>query len=478
MADPTTPATTSSGEHRGPAPILGSMRPDGSRLKVDPADVRGRWITARRAVFALLVAVYVLAPLVPIGGHPAIQLDVARRHFYLFGHTFNAQDFWMVVLLGLGFVFGLLLLTAWRGRLWCGWACPQTVFLEGIYRPIERWIDGPRDRRLRAAREGWSAGRVGRFALKQTLFLAVSLAVAHTATALFVGPRELVAMVEEGPAAHQVAFFLTMGFTLILTLNFAWFREQFCIVLCPYGRLQSVLHDRDSITVAYDEARGEPRGKRGRDAPAGLGDCIDCQRCVVVCPTAIDIRNGLQMECLACLQCVDACDEVMVKVGKPKGLIGLYSQSRLAGRPGRVLRPRLAVYAALFLAAIVTLGASLVTRTPFESNVLRPRGANPYVLDGDEVRNAFEIHLVNKAPQAAMFRIRVETSVEAEVVIGTPEVSLDSLADTRVPISVSIEREELARPIVLSVVIEEVGTGYTRREPVRFLAPFVIPEHR
>ncbi len=456
-----------------PPPILGSMRPDGSRLMVHPADVEGRWLTRRRLVFVLLVAFYVLAPLVTIGGHPAIQLDVQHRRFYLFGQTFNAQDFWMVVLLALSFIFGLLFLTAWRGRVWCGWACPQTVYLEGIYRPIERWLEGPRERRIKAASEPWTAGRLLRRAVKLLLFLAVSLGIAHTATALFVGPRELFAMVREGPSTHEVAFGLTMGFTAILMFNFTWFREQFCVVLCPYGRLQSVLHDRDSVTVAYDERRGEPRGKLSKaNAEAPLGDCIDCKRCVVVCPTAIDIRSGLQMECLACLQCVDACDEVMTKVKRPTGLIRLMSQREGTGAARRILRPRLAIYGLLFLVTVSALGASLAARTPFEANVLRPKGANPFVIDGDIVRNAFEIHLVNKKPEASRFTVQVAAPVEADIRIATPEVELPSLADTRIPISVSIEREELAHPVELVVTVTDTGSGETIEKRFRFLAPF------
>jgi len=464
-----------------PQSYLGSMRADGSRVKVHPADVRGRWINRRRLVFVLLVAFYVLAPLVTIGGHPAIQLDVEHRRFFLFGQTFNSQDFWLVVLLTLSFVFGLLVLTAWRGRIWCGWACPQTVFLEGIYRPIERWLEGPRERRLQAERRGWSARRIDKLVLKQLLFFVVSLAVAHTATAIFVGPRELFAMIREGPGAHRLAFGLTMGFTAVLTFNFAWFREQFCVVLCPYGRLQSVLHDRDSITVAYDEGRGEPRGKMAKNRPPDappLGDCVDCHRCVAVCPTAIDIRNGLQMECLACLQCVDACDEIMTKVGRRTGLIGLYSQRGLAAGTTRTWRARLAVYGALFVVTATALVASLATRTGFEANVLRPRGANPFVVDGAQVRNSFEIHLINKSPQPADFHVHVESPVAAEVVVGTPDVHLASLADTRVPIAVAIARQKLTAPIELTVIVEQRPSGDRRAQRVRFLAPLGAPSPR
>jgi cytochrome c oxidase accessory protein FixG len=450
------------------------MRPDGSRVVLHPADVKGRWTRARRGVFAALIAFYVLAPFVPVGGHPMIQLDVERRRFFLFGSTFNAQDFWLVLLLGLSFAFGLLLVTAWRGRVWCGWACPQTVFLEGVYRPIERLIDGPRERRLKLAAEPLSARKALRRALKYGAFFAVSVVIAHTATAIFVSPRELWLMIAEGPARHAEAFLLTAGFTAVLTFNFTWFREQFCVVLCPYGRLQSVLHDADSVTVAYREARGEPRGKLVKQPAPGAsaqGDCVDCRRCVAVCPTGIDIRNGLQMECLACTQCVDACDEVMERVGRPRGLIDFASQRELSGQARRVARPRVLVYAGLMTLALGTLGVSLATRTHFEANVFRPRGANPFVVDGETVRNPFQVHLFNKNPEASRFHLSLSSPVPADVVIGTPDVELASLTDAQVPVSVSIARAHLGAPVDLTLEVRDDASGQRRQQTIRFLAP-------
>ncbi|MDP2271543.1 MAG: cytochrome c oxidase accessory protein CcoG [Archangium sp.] len=450
-----------------PAPnILGSMNQDGSRRELHPADVDGRWMRWRRAVFVVLIGFYVLAPFIPVGGHPMIHLDVQHRRFYLFGSTFNSQDFWLVLLLMLAFIFGLLFVTAWRGRVWCGWGCPQTVFLEGLYRPIERLFDGPREARIRLAAAPWTAGKFVRRLGKNTVFLVLSAAIAHTATAIFVSPRELWLMIVEGPRLHLEAFGLTLGFTAVLMFNFAWFREQFCVVLCPYGRLQSVLHDRDSVTVAYRVDRGEPRGKLQQ---RGVGDCIDCKRCVVVCPTGIDIRNGLQMECLACTQCIDACDEIMDKVKRPRGLITFASQTELAGQPRRTLRPRLVVYAGLMAVTASTLGVSLATRTPFEANVFRARGAMPYVIDGELVRNPFEVHVTNKNPGPARFTIEVRSPVAAQVIVGTPVVELASLTDAHVPVSVSIARSLLTAPVDVVLVVTDTTHGTVREQTVRFL---------
>jgi cytochrome c oxidase accessory protein FixG len=455
-----------------PASILGTMKRDGSRIMLHPAEVKGKWTRRRHVVFGLLIAFYVLAPFIPVGGHPMVQLDVQHRRFYLFGNTFNSQDVWMVLLATLAFVFGLLFITAWRGRVWCGWGCPQTVFLEGVYRPVERLFEGSPDARKRLAAAPLSVNKVLRRTGKYAAFLVISLAIAHTATALFVSPKELWGMFVDGPLLHLEAFILTMGFTAVLMFNFTWFREQFCVVVCPYGRLQSVLHDRDSVTVAYREARGEPRGKMSKDANAPkLGDCVDCNRCVAVCPTGIDIRNGLQMECLACTQCVDACDDIMDKVKRPRGLIAFASQNELAGKPTRALRPRLAVYGGASLVALTALVVALVTRSPFEANVYRTRGAMPFVVDGETVRNPFEVHVFNKRPERSSFKVELVSPVDADIIVGTPAFELASLTDARVPVSVSIKKGALTGPVDLRLRVTDETTGTTKEQTVRFLAP-------
>lgn len=451
-----------------------AIRPDGKRAAIFPLDVKGRYITARRVVFALLISVYAGGPLLTVGGHPAVHLDVAQRRFYLLGGTFNAQDFWIVLLLATTGVFALLFITAWRGRLWCGWACPQTVFLEAVFRPIERLLEGPRSRRLKLQGSPWTLGRLLRTSTKHVLYVVAAAGVAHVGLALFLSLEDLWGMVRHGPAAYPVAFGWAFAVTAVLYFNFAWFREQFCVVLCPYGRMQSVLHDQDSIVVAYDPARGEPRGPFKRDAPAGesSGHCVDCKKCVHVCPTAIDIRNGLQMECLACAQCIDVCDEVMVKVGRPKGLIRYASLNDLAGQARRVWRPRLVLYAALFVVCGLGSAWAVVGRTPFEANVLRPPGV-PWVLEGPRVRNQMEIHLVNKHAQPAVFRIAAEIAITADVQLGQTQVRLDSLAGTRIPVVITVARADLKPGTELQLRIEDLASGQVRRRAVRLLAPGV-----
>jgi cytochrome c oxidase accessory protein FixG len=447
----------------GQAPARSVLRPDGGRNFVVPADVTGRYTRRRYQLFLLLILVYVALPWIEIGGHPAVFLDIENRAFYLFGATFNAQDTWLAFFLLSGMGFLLTLATALWGRVWCGYACPQTVFLEGVYRRIERAIEGPRNLRLKRDEAGFSLDRTLRKVVKHGCFLALSFVVAHVFLSYFVSLPQIVSMVQQQPAAHPEAFAWALGTTLLVYGNFAWFREQLCLIVCPYGRLQSVLTDSDTLVIGYDVRRGEPRGKA---KAADRGDCVDCARCVVVCPTGIDIRNGLQLDCIGCAACIDACDEVMTKLKRPVGLIRYDSQNGLDALPKRWLRPRIYVYALLGALGLCVSAIALRARTPFEANLLRLQGA-PFVLEGARVRNALELHLVNKHAATTTFRVEGVRGAGLEYVMPAHEVALDSLAERRLPIFVLGPNDRAPRRVRI-----EVSDGTTSRMvEATFIAP-------
>jgi len=426
---------------------------DGARKDLQPADVHGRFHTARTAVFAALIAVWIALPWIPIGGHPAVFIDVDRRSFYLFGATFNAQDGWMLFFLVTGVGFGLVYATTLLGRVWCGWACPQTVFLEGVFRRVERWLEGPRERRLHRNAGPWTPEKLLRKGAKQVVFALLAFLIAHVLLAYFVSLPKTFEMVRHNPAAHPEAFLWATALTVVLYVNFAWFREQFCVVLCPYGRLQSVLTDPQSLFVGYDAPRGEPRGKKGAQ---GADDCVDCHRCLVVCPTGIDIRKGAQLECIGCTACIDACDAVMDRLDRPRGLIRYDSLEGLAGRPRRILRPRVVAYTILLvLGATVAAGAAR-GRTNFEVNLLRLQGA-PFTLTGDEVRDSLDLHIMNKVAAPRTFHIDVAPVDAMQVVLPVPMATIPPLGSVHIPLFLTMPRAKVhgTFPVRVSVRTED-----------------------
>jgi len=411
-----------------------SLKPDGSRNWVYPADVAGRFHQLRKVTFTALCALLIALPILQVGGNPAVFLDVQRRRFFLFGGVFNAQDVWLVFFILTGVGFGLIYITALWGRIWCGYACPQTVFLEGVYRPIERWLEGPRAERMKRDAGPWSFDKAWRKTLKHALYLGAAFGIAHIIIAYFISIPRLWDMMLTRPGEHAEAFAWAASLTAVLYFNFFWFREQMCLIVCPYGRLQSVLTDDDSLVIGYDVKRGEPRGKARQE---GVGDCVACNRCVVVCPTGIDIRNGLQIDCVGCARCIDACDEVMVKLSRPKGLIRYDSLRGFAGGVHRLLRPRVYFYTALGVAGVIALSFSLWQSDPFEANVIRLRGVPPMQIDAGVVRNSFELHVVNKRSDKLVLSIEGASPAPIGYVISMPKLSLASLSHQLVPVFVT-----------------------------------------
>lgn len=447
-----------------------TINADGSHNVVQPADVRGRWHTRRNLVFAALIAFYVVMPWVRIGGLPAIRFDVPQRTAYLFGATYTREDFHLVFFLLTGFAFSLFALTSLFGRVWCGYACPQTVFLEGVFRRIERWIEGGRNERMKRNKGPWTFDKLARKVAKQVAFALVVLLLTHTLLAYFLPVEELLPAMLAGPSTHWVAFSWTIALSAILYFDFAWFREQFCIILCPYGRLQSALVDDDTVIVGYDARRGEPRGAKGK----AEGDCIDCGSCVHVCPTGIDIRNGLQMECIGCTNCVDACDTIMRQVGRAEGLVRYDSLRGFRGEARKLVRPRLFLYAALSLVGLCVFVFAASKRTAFEATAMRARGL-PYTLHEDEIENLFTIHVQNKSLAAATYRIEPleprDGAPEVEWKVASSTVEIEPLAEARIPVFAFVEREDYRRAFPVVVRVTDAATGEALDVALSFQGP-------
>ena len=419
-----------------PEEVLSTLEKDGKRRWIYPTPERGPWYWRRLALGWFLIVVFVAAPIVHIGGKPAIFLDIAHREFTFMGQTLYATDTLLLMLFMLAALLSVFLGTALLGRLWCGWGCPQTVYMEFVFRPIERLLEGKESTRKRNDAKDMTFNLAMRKTLKYLIFLVIALGMAHTFVAYFVSwPRLLEWMT--GPPAEHFGFFIMMALTTGLILfDFAFFREQMCTIVCPYARFQSVLMDRDSLIVSYDSGRGEPRGRRkkarkkGRQGEArleipALGDCIDCGACVRTCPTGIDIREGLQMECIGCTQCVDACDAIMLKVDKPTGLIRYTSETVLDNKPSRVLRPRVIIYSVLLIIISGLFLTAFIGRDAVDLNLSRVPGAPFTKLPDERIANRVRFRIQNRTGGDEVFSISATEPEGTELrIIGNPRIEL------------------------------------------------------
>jgi len=454
-----------------PRPSIDSVttiKEDGSRFFLHPADVRGFFSRHRKWTGLLLIGIYLALPWITIGGHPAVFLDVGGRRFHLFGLVLAFQDAWLLFFAITGLGFGLFFVTALLGRLWCGWACPQTIFLEHVYRPIERLIEGDAVQRRKLDASKWTGEKIFKRTSKQVIFILVSAVISHLFLAYYVSLPELWDMMRSAPAEHWGAFLFVFLFTAVNYFNFAWFREQLCIVICPYGRLQSALTDDDTVVIGYDEIRGEPRGKASDPA---AGDCIDCNRCVQVCPTGIDIRQGLQLECIGCAACIDACDEIMTKLDRPTGLVRYDSLNGLEGNKTRWVRPRTILYSVLLLVGITVATFAFSTVRPSSMSVTRMTGA-PYIVSDDGVRNQFLVRVVNKADQSKKFSLELTGGPASLELTGfTGEVEIGALGEQVFPLVLQVPRADFEGKFTFEVFLHETGGSYSLDREIEFIGP-------
>lgn len=379
-----------------------------SREKVYPREINGFYQRLRTLAVFTLLGLFYLLPWVPWNGRQAVLFDLPARQFHIFGITFWPQDFIYLTLLLVICALGLFFVTAVAGRVWCGYACPQTVWTE-VFLWVERKIEGDRMRRIKLDKGPWNANKILRKGAKHGVWVVLALWTGFTFVGFFTPITDLGSRFFTLDVGGWEAFW-TLFYGFATWGNAGFLRENVCLYMCPYARFQSAMFDRDTFTVAYDAGRGDPRGPRKRKAEPralGLGDCIDCTMCVQVCPTGIDIRDGLQYECINCGACADACDTVMDRMGYPRGLIRYTSENTLEGQPSRLLRPRVLIYAALLaaLAGAFVLGIGL--RTPLRMDILPDRNALYRVVDEHHVENVYTIKLMNMSQQPRTYRVEV-----------------------------------------------------------------------
>ncbi len=445
----------------------------GRRLYVYPADVRGVFTRWRQIVYFVLILLFLALPWLKISGEPSILLDILHRKFVLFGVTFWAHDAPLLFFIFCGSALLLGLMTAVWGRIWCGWACPQTVFIEGVFRKIERWIEGNERQQRKFHAQPMTLKKFARLGLKWLLFTLCTLVMTHSFLAYFVGTEELSLMIRRLPMESPVGFLFMAGSSAFLLFNFGWFREQFCTIACPYGRFQSILMDDHSITVSYDQKRGEPR-KGAATEPEAAGDCINCFRCVVVCPTGIDIRHGTQMECIACTACIDACDEIMDRIRKPRGLIRYASASALAGLAVKHVRARTILYFTLTLLTALGLFLGIAGRHPVTVTFVRSSDSPYQIVDQVEdddsniqIVNHLRMDVTNQSSQEMHILLKAAGGHEAreiQYVTAAAPIVLSPGQKSTVDVFVRFEKHILVNGS-LRVPVDIVDASHPGNEP-------------
>ena len=446
------------------------------RQKVYPREVHGLFAGLRVTAVLVLLGLFYGVCWLRWDGQQLVLFDLPARQFHVFGITFFPQDFLYLTFLLIICALSLFFFTALAGRLWCGYACPQTVWTE-VFMWMERKIEGDRLRQMKLDKRELDAHKFRVKALKHTVWILFSLWTGFTFVGYFTPITELGARLlsfELGPWETFWIFFY--GFATYG--NAGWMREQVCIYMCPYARFQSAMFDRDTLIISYDEERGEPRGSRKRDVDhkaKGLGDCIDCTMCVQVCPTGIDIRNGLQYQCIACAACVDACDDVMERMGYPKGLIRYTTENAVQGKQTHVVRPRMIVYALILVAVTVALFTSMLTRTPLELDVIRDRNALYRETGVGYVQNIYTLKIINMDDRAHRYELSVEGIVGLTLIadVDTDAIEVPAREVLSVPVTVQADPydlQERSSEIVFTVRAAD-DPELLAAEEARFLGP-------
>ena len=426
---------------------IGTMDNSGKRKWVFPRKPKGKYTNYRSIVSYFLLIILFVLPFIKVNGNPFLLFNILDRVFFIAGQPFYPQDFFILTI---GVITGLVFITLFTvvfGRIFCGWICPQTIFMESVFRRVEYWIEGDRNKQIRLDAQPWNGEKIWKKGLKWTIFALISIIISHLMFSYIVGYERVIAIMKEGPIARYENFLVMIFFTAAFYFVFAWFREQVCTLVCPYGRLQGVLIDKQTINVFYDFKRGESRSKwrKGEDRKAaGKGDCIDCNQCVVVCPTGIDIRDGQQLECINCTACIDACDEVMEKVGLPKGLVRYATEDEIEKGLPFHFTGRMKAYAVVLVLMIIGSSFLLFNRSAVEGKFIKPAGSTFFEKD-NRIYNTYNYTLLNKSNEnkVVSFKIISPDHGMLEVIGDQNKIIMKRDVQTKGTINISFPSKEI-----------------------------------
>lgn len=428
----------------------------GHRVYLYPEDVKGKWKTRKNVLSWFLIGLYLVLPWIYINGKPFLMLDIFNREFSFAGFTFHGVEPVLMFLLVASALFLIGFITSLYGRIWCGWACPQTVFIQSIFMKIETLVEGKARKRREEDKGPMTFKRFFKRSLKWFIFFIVSSHIAHTFIGYFTGPKELLLITLKSPTENWGLFLAVSILTTIFLLDFGWFREQFCIIACPYGRMQSVIMDENSLVIAYDTKRGEPR-RNG-------GDCINCYNCVKVCPTGIDIRRGTQMECIACTHCIDACDEIMIKIKKPTGLIRYSSENELAGKKKSIFTLRSGLYLSVTVLLASLFVYFLVASTSLQLVFIRSKV--PYrMVDPVTVMNQFQVKVTHQGSE--QYRLRFESDEPGIQIVSNAGSTLVNKAEMKMMVFVRFPKDILKsgeRKVIIKAIDSHTNEVLSNKE--------------
>jgi cytochrome c oxidase accessory protein FixG len=446
---------------------------EGKRVWIYPKKPKGPLTRARQILAVFLLAFLFSAPFIKINEQPLLLFDIINRKFMLFGLVFWPQDFYLFVLASLSLVIFIVLFTVIFGRLWCGWACPQTIFMEMVFRKIEYWIEGDARNQIALDRAPWTGSKIFKKTLKHVLFYGISFLIGNIFLAYIIGADQLIDIITDPPSEHILGLSAMILFSAVFYYVFAFFREQVCAMVCPYGRLQGVLLDKNSIVVAYDFKRGEPKEKYSRKKDRkSLGDCVDCRQCVEVCPTGIDIRNGTQLECINCTACIDACNTVMKKLHWPKGLIRYASYHGIIEESKLKLSPRISGYSVILILLLVLTTVLFVNRSPIETTILRTPGLLYQETENGFISNLYNLKVLNKTSESKTIRLVLKSPQGRIKMVGGNltvliggifesaffvEIPLDNIQFVRTPINIEIYGDE--------ELLDDIRTSFIGPDP-------------